>query len=162
MRAAAVRSRGTTELSGSCGRKCSANSGSRRAGRRAKCCRGEPDEPRNAKPPYGGLRTSRAGFKLRLVTERWAILHGRLRQVKFSAPCDRQSHESMSAETGPVAHKPLSRVQVAQFLPGRSSEGYERWNCVKQPPTGEGSLSTRLGSRTGKGVVVTGNGEAYG
>lgn len=30
----------------------------------------------------------------------------------------RQSHVSMSAEAGPVAHKPLFRVQVSPFLPG--------------------------------------------
>lgn len=36
------------------------------------------------------------------------------------AYCSRQSHDSMSAEAGPVAHKPLFRVQVSPFLPGGS------------------------------------------
>lgn len=33
----------------------------------------------------------------------------------------RQSRVSMSAETGPVAHKPLFRVQVSHFLPGANA-----------------------------------------
>lgn len=43
------------------------------------------------------------------------------RHIKTPFVESRQSRVSMSAETGPVAHKPLSRVQVSHFLPGANA-----------------------------------------
>lgn len=52
--------------------------------------------------------------------------------VQIKVIVDRQSRDSMSAETGPVAHKPLSRAPLCQLRPGRSASEPEL--LVPRPP----------------------------
>jgi hypothetical protein len=56
--------------------------------------------------------------KLRPAKKREKKNNGNHLRTQLPAPIARQSHDSMSAEAGPVAHKPLFRVQVSPFLPG--------------------------------------------
>ncbi len=70
-------------------------------------------------------------------------------EVQYHARPIRQSCVKLSAETGPVAHKPLFRVQLSQLLPGHSGT-----LCGRAGNTG-GSLSTVSGREpTGKGVEL--------